>query len=705
MAFTPRTVAYDDEQPPPDSKVGGAETFLNRAVNMIPMGRPAVDTLSTAVMQGAKALGVGESGVKLTPQAQEELDAMGAERQPDETIPGVVDTYRDMRDTRAQRTEAGSRQNPWAGRTGALTGFGLSLLAPGPKGSGLKGNVATGAGYGALAGLTDGKADLTRGEFGQALEETLGGAIMGGAAGAAGHGLMELGKRGVQALRSARGDVLAQETLAAREAAEQGQKALAKEVGAHRKMEGQAREMMGKDFAQRERVHGQALEFDKAKAARAAREEGRAQRVLERARRGNEPSPDPNTVVLEGMAGKAHQAQQTRSDKALEYRRGMGEPDLATQVASSRQDYIDRMPEALSDPAAARRIYMEKYLRQRFPEDPERVARIMRERVGPGGEVLPRPSAPSVADDVASAADDMAPGPSLADEAEAAMAARRGEVAPGSAAIPAQAGARPIDAPWVPARRAQPSPLLTPRPVRTGASPAFDVGGQPPPGFTQAKTKGGPAAALPENSMVAPVDAPLPPEPVTRATNVPDLRRPVPLPPPAAPPVEAATANLRRPAPTPASPAQPQEVTRLATPDDMAPLAAERAAAREAGAFGAVARAGYEGVRSGNSVLGAMFGGLAGIRREALKDPAVKARVLAAAKVHLLAQISPEVFAKLGGQMAQAALGGSGQYNAIRYVHARRDPAFREAEEKASEQASRMSDEQLMDLLAGGAPQ
>jgi hypothetical protein len=715
MAFTPKTVVYDDELPSPPPKVGPAETFVNRAVNMIPGGRPVVDSLSTAAMQAAKALGVGESGVQFTPEAQAEIKQMGVEEQP-EAIPGVVDTYRDMRDTRAQRTELGSEQNPWAGRAGAITGFGLSLLAPLPKasGSGLGASVKTGAGYGALAGATDGKADLTRGEFGQALVDTAGGAALGGAFGAAGHGLMALGKRGVQALRGARADTLAQETLAAREAAEAGQASLAKEVDAHRKVVGQARAGMAKDFAGREKVHGQALEIDKAKSAKAARGEDRAQKLLERARKREAPPADPNTVALEGMAGKAHQAQQSRSDKALQYRREMGEPDVNTQVAGMRQDYIDRMPEALSDPAAARRLYMERYLKNRYPEDPERVARIMRERVGPGGDVLPRSPAGAVDDAVA---------PSLADEAEAAMAARRGEpprlpagspqeqlqLMPAPERVPV-AGARPADAPWIPGAPApQQQPVLAQLPTRRGTSPAFDVGGRPPPAFEQAPTRAGggaaprqPQAALPENSMAAPVDMPLPPEPATRATHVPDLRQPVPLPPPALPAGEVATARL-----TPAQPAPPtapvvddiQEVTRLAGPGDVGALAAERAASREQHAMGALVRGGYEGVRSGNNVIGAMLGGLAGLRREALRDPAVRARVLSAAKVHVLAKINPEIFAKMGGQLAQAVEGGEGQYRAIRYVTVRKDPAFREAEEKAAAEVARMSDEQLLELL------
>jgi hypothetical protein len=694
-AFVPRSFVPDDPE------VGAGETFVNRAVNMLPAGRAITDTLSTAVMQGAKALGVGESGVKFTPQAQAELDAQGVQRQPN-AIPGVVDTYRDMRDTRAQRTAAGSKQNPWAGRAGALTGFGLSLLAPGPKapGVGLGSSVATGAGYGALAGLTDGKADLTKGEFGQALVDTAEGAAFGGVMGAAGHGLMEVGKRGVRALRGARADTLAQETMAAREAAEAGQAAAAKAAEGERKMIGSAREMNKKVDAQ----HAREL-------LRQARGVGGGGRTPTGA------VDDPGTNALQGMSAKARQAQMSRSKEVERLQQQMGDMDLPTNVAADRQAYIDAMPKAAergpqADPAGLRRDFVEQYLHQRFPNDPERVARIMRERVGPGADILPRPAAPAVADDVAAAADDVA-GPSLAEEAEAAMAARRSEeqlpLLPSLERVPTNAGARPADAPWLPS--AQPvqrqGPLTAPPTVRPGA------GGMPYGGnLRRPLPPEEPVTQLATQSMAAPRDAALPPEP-TRAVTVPNIQRPAPAPRPPPQPMpqaEPVTANpgpVAPPAPPP-MPARPveeiQDVTRLAGPQDVGALAAERAAGREAGAFGAVARAGYEGVRSGNSVLGAVFGGLAGIRREALKDPVVKARVLAAAKVHLLAQINPEVFAKMGGQLAQSAVGGEGQYNATRYVFARRDQAFREAEQKASEQASRMSDEQLMDLIAGGPP-
>jgi hypothetical protein len=640
-------------KPPPQEQVGAGETFVNRAVGMIPGANRLTDAISALALEAGSSGGVRAT---LTPEARAELQGMGDEV-PEE--PGLVDRYREVRDRRAARTEAGSEQNPWAGRAGALTGFGLSLFAPLPKasGTGLGAAVKTGAGYGAVQGITEGGADLTRGEFGEAALDTLKGAAVGGGLGAGLHGAMSLGQKGVQALRGARQEVLSQETVAAQEAAQKGQDELAAEVAKHRELVGRARGQMGNDFAGREKVQGQALEMNKAKDARVVRSQERAQRVLERARRREAPPEDPNTVVLEGMSGKAHQAQQTRSDKALQYRREMGEPDLSTKVAGAREDYIQRMPEALDDPAAARRLFIERYLKQRYPNEPERVQRLMRERIGPGGEVLPRP----------------APAPTPEAPPQLSAGQEQLPLLPALEAAPA---------------RQLPSPLAPPPAIREGAMgtpygknllPEFP----PPEPPTQAATQ----------SMLAPRDAPVPPVSMTRTTTSPV----------APPPADVRTVPGRPalPAGTPPTAAAPvaddiQDVTRLAGPEDVAPLAAERAAAREQGAFQAVGRAGYEGVKSGQSTLGAIFGGLGGVTREMLRDPAVKARVLSAARLHVLASINPALYARVGAQLQSS---GPHQRTA-EHLLLRKDPEYREAREKAAEQVAGMTDQQLVEIFA-----
>lgn len=181
--------------------VGSVETFLNRAANALPGGRPVVDALSALTMQASRAnllpdaLSVQGERATLTPQARAELEAMGETVQ---DVPGLVDDYRRLRDTRRIRTAAGSEQNPNAARAGTAAGIGLSIAAPLPKvtvGSGRAGRIgsaaATGAAYGALSGLTDGDADLTRGEVGQAARETLEGAAAGGLIGGAAGGAVE----------------------------------------------------------------------------------------------------------------------------------------------------------------------------------------------------------------------------------------------------------------------------------------------------------------------------------------------------------------------------------------------------------------------------------------------------------------------------------------------------------------------------------
>lgn len=762
------------EEPP---KVGAAETFVNKAVGMIPGANRLVDAVSAGLIHAGSS---GGERAKLTPQAEAELRAMGEEVQ---EAPGLVDRYREVRDERAARTEVGGEQNPWAGRLGSLTGFGLSLAAPLPKaaGTGLGASVKTGAGYGAFAGLTEGSADLTRGEAGQALEDTAKGAALGGLFGAGGHALVRGGQMGVRALRNAREDVLAQETMAAQEAAEAGLAAQAKDVDAHRKLVGQARAGMAKDFASREaaaakeaealeRQHGQALEANKARGARAERqaaratdqernligqarelnkrfdagkarelerqiaeaergaeaerrmvgeareidkarslkqqnEQGRAlemnkardakdrnmvgqaremnkradrqgleraRRILEKARQRNE---DPSTKVLEGYAGKAGERRAVNFDRVDRYREKIQDPNLNTKASSRLQRYVDDYADAVDDPAAFERRFIERYLRENHGD--EVAERIMRERVGPNAEIMPRPA--PVAEPLPAGA------PQATDEALPLLPEL--ETAPGVVR----------------------EPVLAPRPVRTeGASPqALGVDGRPGPMSMEptpiTPPVGRPKVLPPENSMVAPIDAPLPPEAVpTRSVQVPNIQRPAPAAPPT-PPAPPAPA-----APVPAVD-EVQDLTRLAGPGDVAPIAAERAAQREkllgpAGILRTTGRAVSEGVRSGNSTLGAIFGGIGALGREAFRDPAVRAKALSAAKFHLLAQANPEVFARVGRQLTQAAASGDPRARAMHYVRTRKDPELREAERKASEEAARLTDQQLMDLIAGAAP-
>lgn len=189
-AFLKKTEPVTAPAPP---RVGPGETFINRAVNALPLGRLVTDAVGATVLQSLRP----SPDAEFTPEARAELAAMGEQLATPEA-PGLVDTYRDVRDTRRVRTEAGSEQNPNAARAGTATGIGLSIAAPLPKvtvGSGRSGRVLsaalTGAGYGALSGATEGEADLTRGDVSGTLRDTAEGAAMGAALGAGAAGVAE----------------------------------------------------------------------------------------------------------------------------------------------------------------------------------------------------------------------------------------------------------------------------------------------------------------------------------------------------------------------------------------------------------------------------------------------------------------------------------------------------------------------------------
>lgn len=171
-------------------QVDGAETFVNRAVNQIPLG----NTLVNAVSSGLEQLNQPEPGVLLTAKAKAEMRARGIPFEEPPAEPGMLERYRGVRDSRLARTEAGAQQNPIAAKLGTTLGLATNLanpLAPvfkaGKAPALIQKVIAagkTGMAYGGLGGLTDGRADLTKGEYGQALLDTGLGAGIGGLAGA-----------------------------------------------------------------------------------------------------------------------------------------------------------------------------------------------------------------------------------------------------------------------------------------------------------------------------------------------------------------------------------------------------------------------------------------------------------------------------------------------------------------------------------------
>jgi len=219
-------------------------TFALRGAGAIPAGGLIADILATGALKSALTTGknfpetsraisgwvgrnlpqalqlspVAGPGATLTPQAQAELARMGEASPEEPPREGLIDTYREMRDTRRLRTAAGSKEHPWAGRAGAVTGTVASVLAPLPsvrvnpsalrlipsaaaaeRVARIASGAATGGAYGAFNGLTDGQADLTRGEVGKAAEETAnaaaGGALFGGAAAGAAEALRPMAGR------------------------------------------------------------------------------------------------------------------------------------------------------------------------------------------------------------------------------------------------------------------------------------------------------------------------------------------------------------------------------------------------------------------------------------------------------------------------------------------------------------------------------
>lgn len=193
-------------------QISPAEATINSGANNVPFGRPLVDVSSAISLSAAKPLGrllpdalarrlpgvVAGPGATLTPQARAELEAMGEEvpQEPNPADePDLVDTYRNARDLRRARTELGELQRPVSSGLGTLAGLGLSALAPlgafraAPNATILGRALAagkTGAAYGALSGLTDGAADLTRPSEATAMQagaDVLRGAGTGGALG------------------------------------------------------------------------------------------------------------------------------------------------------------------------------------------------------------------------------------------------------------------------------------------------------------------------------------------------------------------------------------------------------------------------------------------------------------------------------------------------------------------------------------------
>lgn len=178
-------------------------TLEEQKAEILPFMRPGVETLGVPVGdfahgltdgftlgfddEGMAALDATDRAEYKTPEAPlaDPLDAEPRhENSPlmagllggdDSKKPGLVDRYRSARDVYGADKDAARSASPHAYLTGQLVGAMGNPLGRAVKGGSLAATAAKTAlsagGYGALAGLGASKADLTRGQVGQALKD------------------------------------------------------------------------------------------------------------------------------------------------------------------------------------------------------------------------------------------------------------------------------------------------------------------------------------------------------------------------------------------------------------------------------------------------------------------------------------------------------------------------------------------------------
>lgn len=220
--------------------------------------------------------------------------------------------------------------------------------------------------------------------------------------------------------------------------------------------------------------------------------------------------------------------------------------------------------------------------------------------------------------------------------------------------------------------------------------------------------------------MRAPEDVSLrPDEMATRATSVPEVRRGAMRP--------EATRILPRPEATQVGgPSDFTDATRYAPPDMAQRLAGRppvdslvderiagggqalrsafwRGATGESGAMAGVAGLALGGPVGGLKGL-ALRGGLE-VVREALRNPAAKARAIEAFKLQRLAAIRPDVWGRVSATLQRAAqrdeeAGTDYHLRAARHALLQTDPAFRAAEAEAAKEIQGLSEDELARRLS-----
>lgn len=311
----------------------------------------------------------------------------------------VADDYRKGRDESRQAYSEAAEANPTAYGVGQFGGAVATGLLTGGASSlgraGLKGALTAGGLEGAAGGLGGSNADLTYSDldaYAKAFRDSAEGGIAGAGLGAgfygAGKGLKWIGGKAVAGLRGARAEleagVSAEREAAddvARAAEEKAARAEAKRVAKEARDAARAKSQQQKDF----RAANERTQVDKRYADPNVIPIRRGAPAPQAAP--DVPMEDPNTAILGGYRGKAGERRAVNYDRVQQYRRDIADPNFSGDRARLEQ-YAREYGDAVDNPGAFERRMVERYLRENYP--PEVADRILRERVGPNGEILPR---------------------------------------------------------------------------------------------------------------------------------------------------------------------------------------------------------------------------------------------------------------------------------------------------------------------------
>lgn len=229
-----------------------------------------------------------------------------------------------------------------------------------------------------------------------------------------------------------------------------------------------------------------------------------------------------------------------------------------------------------------------------------------------------------------------------------------------------------------------------PRPEVRAAAADYGRFAEAPPAPAPAAPPREPTAAARPRAMASPT-----PEPAAPLPSSPD-------------PTVAQRPSWMPPAPTPGA------VPRYDTPEakvyeylqslqQVDSPAMQRAQSREASAFGDLARKGGQAVLDADNPFSAAMRGPWAVTREAIRNPAVRARALSALRLRRLANVDPQTWSRVGRALEQALQQGPEEYAAAVHVYNQTDPGFREAQRKTEEGLKDMDDERLdQELRAAG---